>query len=120
MKNKFTKPKSELYYSKSVNNKLVNQVTNLERKCCENEQDSRREFIEIFGIPQSIEQIHLEKTKLGVFQKVHAPVDPQNIEAYNRLKSDDGGQSNNVTVQFSKPNDMIPVRTIESYLKLLT
>lgn len=80
LKNKFTKLKSELDYSRKVNNKLVNHVTNLERKYWENEQDSRREFIEIFRIPETIEQIDLEKTMLNVFQKVNAPVDPQNIE----------------------------------------
>ena len=61
LKNKFTKLKSELDYSRKVSNKLVNQATNLERKYWENEQDSRREFIEIFRIPQSTEQIDLEK-----------------------------------------------------------
>ena len=80
LKNKFTKLKSELDYSRKVNNKLLNQVTNLERKYWKNEQDSRREFIEIFRIPETIEQIDLEKTMLNVFQKVNAPVDPQNIE----------------------------------------
>ena len=40
----------------------------MERKCWENEQYSRKESIEISGIPQSIEQIDLEK--------IGAPVDP--------------------------------------------
>ena len=82
LKNKFTKLKSELDYSRKVNNKLLNQVTNLERKYWEKEQDSRREFIEIFRIPQSIKQIDLKKTMLNVFRKVDAPVEPHNIEAY--------------------------------------
>ena len=38
------------------------------------------------GIPQSIEQLDLEKTVLNVFDKMDAPVDPQNIEACHRLK----------------------------------
>ena len=33
------------------------------------------------GIPESIEQIDLERTVLKVFDKIDAPVDPQNIEA---------------------------------------
>ena len=91
LKNKFTKLESDLEISRNVNNKLVDQVTRLERKCWENEQYSRRECIEISGIPQSIEQIDLERTVLKVFDKIDAPVDPQNIEACHRLKSDDNG-----------------------------
>ena len=70
---------------RNVNNKLVDQVTRFERKCWENEQYSRTEFIEISGIPQSIKQIDLEKTVLNDFDKIDAPVDPQNIEARHRL-----------------------------------
>ena len=55
LKNKFTKLESDLEISRNINNKLVEQVTRLERKCWENEQCSRRECIEISGIPQSIE-----------------------------------------------------------------
>ena len=41
LKNRFTKLESDLEISKNVNNKLVDQVTRLERKCWENEQYSR-------------------------------------------------------------------------------
>ena len=37
-KNKFTKLESDLEISRNVNNKLVDQVARLERKCWENEQ----------------------------------------------------------------------------------
>ena len=76
LKNKFTKLESDLEISRNINNKLVEQVTRLELKCWENEQYSRRECIEISGIPQSIEQIDLERTLLNVFDKIDAPVDP--------------------------------------------
>ena len=59
--NKFTKLESDLEISRNINNKLVDQVTRLERKCWENEQYSRRECVEISRIPQSIEQIDLIK-----------------------------------------------------------
>ena len=49
----------DLEIPRNSNNKLVDQVTRLERKCWENEKYSRRERIEISGIPQSIEQIDL-------------------------------------------------------------
>ena len=117
MKNKFTKLESDLEISRNVNNKLVDQVTRLERKCWENEQYSRRECIEISGIPQSIEQIDLERTVLNVFDKIDAPVDPQNIEACHRLKSDDNGRSNKVIVKFSKGKDMARLMNKKKSLK---
>ena len=89
----------------------------LEQKCWENKQYSRRECIEISGIPQSIEQIDLEKTVLNVFDKIDAPVGPQNIEAYHRLKSDDNGRSNKVIVKFSKRKDVVRVMNKKKSLK---
>ena len=59
LKNKFTKLESDLEISRNVNNKLTDQVTMLERKFWENEQYSRKEYIEISGIPQSIEHLDL-------------------------------------------------------------
>ena len=75
LKNKFAKLESDLEISRNVNNKLVDQVTRLERKCWENEKFSRRECIEISGIPQGIGQIVLEKKILNVFEKIDVPVD---------------------------------------------
>ena len=107
MKNKFTKLDSDLEISRNVNNKLVDQVARLERKCWENEQYSRRECIEISVIPQSIEQLNLEKTALHVFDKIDATVDLQNIELCRRLKSDDDGRSSKVIKKFSKRKGMV-------------
>ena len=117
MKNKFTKLESDLETSRNIDNKLVDQVTRLERKCWKNEHYSRRECIEISGISQSIEQIDLERTLLNVFDKIDAPVDPQYIEACHRLKSDDNVRSNKVIVKFSKRKDMVRVMNKKKSLK---
>ena len=109
-----TKLESDLEISRNVKNKLVDQVTRLERKRWEREQYSRRECIEISGIRQSIEQRDLEKTVLNVFDKTDAPVGPQNVEACHRLKSDDNGRSNKVIVKFSKRKDMVRVMNKKS------
>ena len=92
----------------------------MERKCWENEQYSRRECIEILGIPQSIEQLDLEKTVLHVFDKIDAPVEPRNIGACHRLKPDDSGRSNKVTWKFSKSKDIVRVMNKKKSLKMLT
>ena len=64
-------------------------MTRLEQKCWENEQYSRKECIEISGIPRSIKQTDLEKAVLNVFDKMEAQVDTQNVETCRGLKSDD-------------------------------
>ena len=114
LKNKFIKLVSNLEISRNVNNKLIDQVTRLERGCLENEQYSRRKCIETSGIPKSIKQIDLERT---VFDKIDAPVDQQNIEACCRLKSNDNGRSNKVIVKFSKGKDMVRVTNKKKSLK---
>ena len=117
LKNKFTKFESDLEISRNVNNELAAQVTKLERKCWENEQYSKREYTEISGIPQSIEQIDLERTVVNVFDKEDAPLDSQNIEACHRLKFHDNGRSNKVIVKFSKWKDMVRVMNKKKSLK---
>ena len=114
LKNKFAKLESDLEISRNVNNKLVDQVTRLERKCWENEKFSRRECIEISGIPQGIGQIVLEKKILNVFEKIDVPVDLWNIEACHKLKSDDNMK---VIVKFSKRKDMVRVMNKKKSLK---
>ena len=51
----------------------------------------------------------MEKTVLNIFGKIDAPVDPQNIDAWHKLKCDDNHQSNKVIVKFSKHKDMVRV-----------
>ena len=113
LKNKFTKLESDLKISRNVNNKLVDQVARLELKWWENEQYSRMECTEISVIPLS----DREKTVLNVFDKTDAPIDPQNIEACHRLKSDGNGLSNKVIVKFSKRKDMVRVMNKKKSLK---
>ena len=59
----------------------------------------------------------MEKTVLNVFDKADAPLDPQNIEACHRLKSDDNDRSNKVIVKFSKGKDMVRVMNKKKSLK---
>ena len=54
MKTKFAALESELHVSKTVTDNLTKYIKTLETKCYENEQYSRRECLEIPGIPGSI------------------------------------------------------------------
>ena len=57
LKTDFCKLESELAISRNVNNKLTKQLILAERKCWANEQYSRRECLEISGIPKSIQMM---------------------------------------------------------------
>ena len=73
MKTKFTALESELHVSKTVTDNLTKHIKTLERKCCENEQYSRRECLEISGDPGSVADSALEETILDLFSKCNTP-----------------------------------------------
>ena len=50
----FQKLKSDLAITKNVNNQLHNHFVNMDRQFCINTQYSRRECVEILGIPTSV------------------------------------------------------------------
>ena len=60
--------------------KLTKQLILVERKYWANEQYSRRECLEISGIPESIQDDDLEDCVLKIFNECDTPVDPVNIE----------------------------------------
>ena len=76
LKTKFTALESELHVNKTVTDNLTKYIKTLERKCYENEQYSRRQCLEISGIPGSIADNVLEETVLNLFSKCKAPDDP--------------------------------------------
>ena len=55
----------------------------LERQCWTNEQYSRRECLEISGVPESVNDKDLEAKVLNLFQKNDIEVHPDNIETCN-------------------------------------
>ena len=61
LKTKFWKLESDLHISRNVNDKLSDKLVVLERKCHANDQYSRRECLEISGIPAEVEDKDIEK-----------------------------------------------------------
>ena len=53
----------------------------LERKCAANEQYSRRECLEISGIPESIPNDNLEETVLKIFNETGVTVNSRGVES---------------------------------------
>ena len=80
LRSDFKKIESELSVSKNVNNKLHKRVVALERQCWGNNQYSRRECLEITGVPDSVSNDDLEETIIKIFDKLNVAIDPSNIE----------------------------------------
>ena len=63
-------------------------IFNLEVDMYDQQQRSRRNNIEIAGIPNYVSDRHLENTCIGLLNNiVHLPIDPREIDACHRLPS---------------------------------
>ena len=91
------KLRSELDVTKNVNSLLPDRLTSLERQCWANAQYSRRECIEISGIPKSVEDNALESTFCKIFDKVGMEMNQNHIEAFHRV-----GRQGNAIVKFTR------------------
>ena len=80
LRKKYTILEADLKVSKSVTEAMKNHKIVLERKCWSNEQYSRRECLEISGIPFDTEAGELEETVLEFFRKLCVDVDHKNVE----------------------------------------
>ena len=108
----FEKLESELSISKTINNALHKRVIQLEKQCWRNEQYSRRECIEVVGLPDST----TDNEVCSVFKKIGVDVSVDNIEACHPLKSDN---KNKIIVKFSKRKDCQAVLENKKKLKNL-
>ena len=63
----FKKLEADLAVTKNVNSKLMERVVQTERQCWANAQYSRRDTIEVLGIPSSIREQDLEDKVRNVF-----------------------------------------------------
>ena len=80
------KVEADVAIVKNVNQKLVNQLIETEWQCWDNAQYSRRECLEIVGIPTSIPNDLLEANVSKVFGKLGVHVEGKDIQACHRLK----------------------------------
>ena len=108
---KFTTLESQLLITKNVNSLLQERVIDLERQCWANAQYSRRECLEVSGIPNTIKQDELENKILTIFKKVGCDIKNENIEACHRVR-----RQNNVIIKFSKRKDCQQVYSVKKDL----
>ena len=87
LKTKFCKLESDLHISRNVNDKLSDKLVVLECKCHANEQYSRRECLEISGIPAEVGDKDIEKKVLEVLDAIGAPVNTDSVEDCHRIPS---------------------------------
>ena len=90
---------------------MKNHIIVLERRCWSNEQYSRRECLEISGIPFDTEADKLEETLLKVFEKLDVGVDPKNVEDCHWLKT--RNSSKKVIIKLSKRKDADKIRQVK-------
>ena len=93
----FQKLESDVSVVKNVNNILSKQISTIERQCWKNAQYSRRECVEVVGLPSSIEEKDLERTACRALQHISIGITGESIEACHRLNT----QSDRTIVKFS-------------------
>ena len=103
---KISKELADLTVTKAVNESFRNQILTLERQCQSNVQYSRRETLEISGIPENIDDNELEGKVLTVLSKLDINIDLANIEACHWLKSNNEGKK----VILKLPDERIRMR----------
>ena len=81
----FEKLQSELTVAKQVNSVLSERLASMERQCWANAQYSRRECLELVGVPRSASDRNLEEKVLKLFEKVGCPIEGNNIETCHRM-----------------------------------
>ena len=85
LKENYKKLESDISVSKTVSSLLTEQMNNVERQCWANAQYSRRECLEVVGIPSSVKIKDLEGKVCSVFNRIGIAVNPDDIEACHRL-----------------------------------
>ena len=111
----FEKLESDLSITKNANSLLQQKVIALERECWANSQYSRRECLEIVGIPGNVSHDSLEDQVLQIFDNVGCSVQKDNIEACHRM----GRNNDRTIIKFSKRKDCQQVLSVKKHLKNL-
>ena len=104
VRDRFTKMESQLLVTRRENDNLVKQNLILERECATNEQYSRREWLEISEIPDSILNNNLEETVLKIFNETGVTVNSRDVEACHGLNQKANPKS--VIIKLSKRKDV--------------
>ena len=109
------KLEGELALSKNISELLSDRLVNMERQCWANAQHSRRECVEVAGIPQSVPASDLEKTFSKILEKVAMEVPAKNIDECHRV-----GKQGRVIVKFLRRKDCRQVLSVKKDIQKIT
>ena len=98
---------------KKVNDTLVKQLSSVERHSWKNVQHSRRECVEVVGIPSSVEHDQLEPTVCRILHHIGVNISGDKIEACHQL----GKNSDQTIVKFSSRKDCEHTMRVKKDLK---
>ena len=96
------KLQSDITIVKNVNRKLEDKIVYLEKNQAKGEQYSRRNNVEIPGIPNSIPDNDLENAVISICRDSGVEIDPKDIKCYHRLplSRNSKGQDERMIVKF--------------------
>ena len=112
----FSKLLLELPITKRINTELTKWIVTLKRQCWANAQYSKKECVEVIGMPRQVDDKHLEPKVLSIFQKVGCIIPPELINDCHRL----GKNNDRVNVKFTRRKDCQQVLQVKKGLKDLT
>ena len=113
LNDKFSQLESENVVVKQANSLFSKRLVDMERQCWANAQYSRRECIEVVGIPNSVNNNELEDKVLTVFQKIWCELSPRDLEVCHRLRKN----SDRVIVNISRRKDCEQIMSVKDDLK---
>ena len=86
LNSKFDIIQSDLIVTKKLNSELSSRLVSVERQYRANTQYSRRERLEVVGIPKEVEQKDFVNKVLSVLKKVGCKIDPTSRIITNSVK----------------------------------
>ena len=96
----------------NVNNKFVKRVVATVGQCWENAQYSRRDTLEVIGIPMTVRDNVLEQKVCDVIQEIGVDICDRDIQACHRLKYKD-----QTIVKFTNRKDCLRTLRVKRQLK---
>ena len=109
----FSKFQSDLAVTKHLNTELTKQIASMDCQCWANSRYSRKESLEIVGIPCQVDDNQLETKVLSILKKISCIIDPGFIDDDHRL----GKNNDKVIVKFTRRKDCKQALQVKKDLK---
>ena len=111
----FATLRAELVVTKRLNSELCKRIVTVERQCWTDAQYSRRECLEVAGIPRQVNVKYLETKVLSIFRKTSCTIDPNFIDGSYRVDKNNG----RVIVKFTGGKDFKQILKVKKDLQNL-